>query len=106
PAHLHLRRRGRAISETARWRVRPALEDVRYVNVLAGEVHRLENSRQQLSGASDERFALLVLVHTGCFADEHQIRVRISYAENCLRARAGEMRAFRANADTFPNRLK
>src|SRR4030095_8753471 len=87
-----------------RWRVRPALQDICDINIFACERHLLENFRQQLSGASDEWFALLVLVHARRFANEHQIRVRIAHAKNGLRSRAGEMRAFRASADAFANR--
>jgi hypothetical protein len=57
-----------------------------------------------LSGASDERFPLLILIYTGRFTDEHQIGIRISDAKHCLRPRAGEMRTFRASANAFPNR--
>jgi hypothetical protein len=56
-----------------------------------------------LSGASDERFPLLILICTGCFTDEHQIGVRISDAEHRLRPRAGEMRTFRASGNAFAN---
>src|SRR5262249_10851974 len=103
-ASLHLLRCGYAISKSAWHRVWSAFENIGDVNVFAGEVHRLENFGQQLSGASDKWFALFILIHAGRFADEHQVGVRISYAENGLRARAGEMRAFRASANPFPNR--
>jgi hypothetical protein len=57
-----------------------------------------------LSGASDERFPLLILISTGRFTDEHQIGIRISDAEHCLRPRAGEMRTFRASGNPFADR--
>jgi hypothetical protein len=57
-----------------------------------------------LSGASDERFPLLIFVCTGRFTDEHQVGVRISDAEHGLRPRAGEMRTFCASANAFANR--
>jgi hypothetical protein len=57
-----------------------------------------------LSGASDERFPLLIFIRTGRFTNEHQIGVRISDAEDGLRPGAGEMRAFRASANAFANR--
>jgi hypothetical protein len=101
---LHLFRRGWAIPKTACRHIRTALEDICNVNIFAREVHRLQNSRQQLSGASDERFPLLILICTGRFTDEHQIRVRISDTEYCLRPRAGEMRTFRASANLSANR--
>jgi hypothetical protein len=56
-----------------------------------------------LSRASDERFALLILICTGSFAYEHQISVWVSDAEHCLRPRAGEMRTFRASTNAFAN---
>src|SRR5215831_12748481 len=102
-AGLHFNRRRRPVPKTARGCVRPAFEDVRDVNVFSHEIHRLNNSRQQLSGASHEWFALLIFVHTGRFTDEHQIGVGISYAEYCLRARASEMLTFRARTDPFAN---
>jgi hypothetical protein len=57
-----------------------------------------------LSGASDERFTLLILICTGRFTDEHQISIRISDAKHCLRPRAGEVCTFRASANAFANR--
>jgi hypothetical protein len=57
-----------------------------------------------LSGASDERFPLLILICTGRFTNEHQIGVRISDTEHGLRPRAGEMRTFRASSNAFANR--
>jgi hypothetical protein len=56
-----------------------------------------------LSGTSDERFALLILICTGRFADEHQIGVWISDAEHRLRPRAGEMRTFLASPNALAN---
>src|SRR5206468_12753740 len=106
PAGLHLRRRRCSIAESSRWRIRPAFQDVCDVNVFAREIHRLQNSRQQLPGAPDEWFSLLVFFHTGRFTDEHQIGIRISDAEHCLRAGAGEMRTFRASANAFTNWLE
>src|SRR5207244_8919905 len=103
-ARLHFSRRRRPISKTARRCVRPAFEDVRDINIFSREIHRLNNSCQQLSGASDEWFALLIFVRTGCFTDEHQIGVGISYSEYCLRAAAGKMLTFRARADAVTNR--
>jgi hypothetical protein len=57
-----------------------------------------------LPGASNERFPLLILICTGRLTDEHQVGIRISDTEHGLCPRAGEMRTFCANADTFANR--
>src|SRR6266404_4606176 len=103
-ARLHFSRGGRPVPKTARRCIRPAFEDVRDVNVFSREIHRLNNFCQQLSGASDEWFALLIFVNTGRFTDEHQIGVGISYPEYCLGPGAGEMLTFRAGADALANR--
>ena len=52
---------------------RPALDHVRDVDVAALEADRLDDLRQQLTGAADERLALQVFVRAGRFADEHQL---------------------------------
>jgi hypothetical protein len=57
-----------------------------------------------LPGAPDKWLALFILIHTGRFADEHQLRVRISDAEDGLCSRAGQMRALCATAHAFANR--
>src|SRR5439155_23191124 len=98
---LHLHRRGYAISKSARWRIWPALQDIGDIDVFAREVHRLENFRQQLSCTADEWFTLFIFIHAGRFADKHQVRIRTSYAENGLCARAGEMCALCASANAF-----
>jgi hypothetical protein len=59
-----------------------------------------------LSGASDERFPLLIFICTRGFTNEHQIGVRISDTEYRLRPGAGEMLTFRANANALPNRAE
>jgi hypothetical protein len=59
-----------------------------------------------LSGASDERFPLLIFICTGRFTNEHQIGVRISDTEYGLRPGAGEMLTFRASANAFTNRCE
>jgi hypothetical protein len=46
---------------------------------------------------------LLIFICTGRLTDEHQIGVRISDTEHCLRPRGGEMRTFRASAHAFAN---
>ena len=105
-ASLHLRRGRWAVAKTARRCVRSTLKNVRDINVFACEIHRFQNFRKQLSGAPHERFAQLVFVRAWRFTDEHQVGVRISYTENSLRARAGEVSAFRANANALADRLE
>ena len=53
---------------------------------LAGEADLLEQLVQQLPGAADERQTLLVLVHAGRLADEHQVGVRVARSEHHLGA--------------------
>src|SRR6266568_3593550 len=101
PACLHFERRRWPVAKRTSWRVRTAFQDIGNINFLANEAHRLDNSCEQLTCATDKWFALPVLVHTGCFTDKHQFRIRIPDAEDCLRPRTGEMRAFCANTDAF-----
>ena len=105
-AGLHLQRRRRPISKRSGRRVRPAFQDVRDVNVGPREAHRLDNFREQLTGASHERLALRVLIRARRFADEHQVGIGIADAENSLCSRAGEMRTFCANAHTRINQCQ
>ena len=84
-ARLHFERRGRPVAEVAGRCIGPAFQNIGNVNFLAAEAHCLYDSREQLAGASDKWFALFILVDTGCFANEHQLRVRVSYAEDRLR---------------------
>src|SRR5207247_4090451 len=103
PACLHFERRRWPVAKRTSWRVRTAFQDIGNINFLANEAHRLDNSREQLTCATDKWFALPVLVHTGCFTDKHQFRVRIPDTENGLRPRTGEMRTFHADTDTLAN---
>ena len=64
---------------------RPALEDVRDVDVAARHPDLREQLLEQLPGLADERQALLVLVEARRLADEHQVGVRIAGAEHDLR---------------------
>ena len=64
---------------------RAALQDVRYVDVLAPKADSGEQLLQQLPGLADERHALLVLVEARRLADEHQVGVRMARAEDDLR---------------------
>jgi hypothetical protein len=43
--------------------------------------HRLDDFGQQLARLSNERFALLVFICSGGFADKHKLRVDAAYAE-------------------------
>jgi hypothetical protein len=61
---------------------RPRLEHVRDEDVLARQADLLEQLVEQLAGAADERQALLVLVHAGRLADEHQVRVGVARPEH------------------------
>src|SRR6266550_7000118 len=61
-----------------------ALDDVCDVDLLAFQSHRLDHVVEQLPGTAYEGFALLIFVSAGSFADEHQFRLRISYAKNDL----------------------
>src|SRR5688572_16798079 len=65
---------------------RPAFDHVGDVDLLASQADRLDDLRQQLPGAADERLAALVFFFAGRFAHEHQPRLRIANAENDLRA--------------------
>ena len=76
----HSSRSGRAVARRA------ALDDVGDVNVGPLQAHRLDHLVQQLPGAADEGFALLVFVGAGAFADEHQLSARVADAEHDLLA--------------------
>ena len=60
-------------------------EDVRDIDILTAELDRFEDVGEQLSGFPNERFALLVLVVAWGFADEHQIGIGVSDAEDQVR---------------------
>src|SRR6185503_173281 len=78
---------------------RPALDHVGDVDVVARQADRLDDFRQQLPGAADERNALDVLVAARRLADEHQVGVRVADAEHDLRASERVQLAARAVAD-------
>ena len=65
---------------------RPALDDVRNVDVIARETCRGEEVVQELAGCSDERFPFLIFIETRRFPDEHDTGVRIPDAEHNLTA--------------------
>src|SRR5690348_18387884 len=75
PARLHFCQRWSAVSKTSGRHIWPALQDIGNVYFAAIEVHRLDNFRQQLAGASDKRFTLLVFIRSWRFTDEHQVVV-------------------------------
>ena len=65
---------------------------------------RLDDLRQQLPGAADERDPLHVLVGARRFADEHQIGGRVADAEHDLLAAQPMQLAARAVADLVADR--
>jgi hypothetical protein len=70
-----------------------AFQNIRDVDLFAGEFHGGEHFREKFSGKSDERFSLFVFIGTGSFADEHESSFRIANTENDLRAGFSEMGA-------------
>src|SRR4029077_3662457 len=48
-----------------------------------------------------EWFTARILIHARCFADEHQLGIRITDSENGLGAAAREVRTLRAQADAI-----
>src|SRR5947199_10862383 len=66
-AVLHLLRRWWSISRRASWHVGSRLEDVRDVNLVATEAHRLDDLRQQLTRATNERLALSIFIRARRF---------------------------------------
>ena len=85
---------------------RPALDDVRDVDFFAPQAHGFDHVVEQLSGAADERFALLVFVGARRFADEHQLGMRIAHAEDNLLAPLLGQAAAGAVADIFADSAK
>jgi hypothetical protein len=75
---------------------RPRLEHVGDEDVVAREPDLLQELVEELSGAADEREALLVLVHPGRLTDEHEVGVGIARAEDDLGPRLRQ-RAARAD---------
>src|SRR5438552_1830729 len=73
---------------------RPALDDVRDVDVVSVEPHSLgDDLGQELAGAPDEGLALQVLVAARRLAHEHEARARVADAEHEVRAVRGELAA-------------
>ena len=79
------------------WMRRPAglplevLDDVRDVGELAVDARLLERPVEQLAGGADERPAGEILLVAGLLADEHQLGLGPSLAEDGLRAAAPEV---------------
>ena len=80
----------------ARW---SALQDVQNVHLVAPQRAGFDDLVQQLAGATDERFALLVFIGPGGFAEEHESRRRVSHAKYSLRAGGGQFVATLALSD-------
>ena len=71
----------------------PTFQNIRDVDLFAAEFHSGEHFGEKLSGESDERFTLFILIGTGSFPDEHEAGLRIANTENDLRAGFGQMGA-------------
>jgi hypothetical protein len=64
---------------------------------LPGKSHRLNNSRKQLSGSSNERFSLQIFVGARRLSDKHEFSVRIADAKNDLMPKRDQMRTLAAS---------
>lgn len=71
----------------------PTFQNIRDVDLFAGEFHGGEHFGEKFSGETDEGFTLFVLIGTWSFPDEHESGFRIANTENDLRAGFGQMRA-------------
>src|SRR3954469_9496184 len=69
---------------------RPALQDVRNVDVLPLEPDRAQHLLEQFPGGADERARLLVLVVAGRLADEHDPGIRRPLARHGARPAAAK----------------
>ena len=78
---------GLAVAGGLAGRVGPAFQNVRDVDVRARKSGGLDDFREQLSGATDERLALFVFVRARRFTDEHQLRVNAPDTEYDIFAR-------------------
>ena len=72
---------------------RTALDDVRDVYPRAVKVDHLQHIVEQLSGGTDKRLALQILVFARCLAYEHHARMRVAHAEHRLRAAVAQRAA-------------
>jgi hypothetical protein len=71
----------------------PALKNIPNINRIAGQPHGLDDLGQQLARLPNERFALLILIGTRRFPNEHQLRIQAAYAKYDIPARRGQVRA-------------
>lgn len=65
-----------------------AFNDIGDVDVLALHANRLDNSRQQLTGPSNERLPLEIFIPPRRLADKHQLRMRIADTKDDMRSAA------------------
>jgi hypothetical protein len=77
---------------------RAALDHIGNVYFAAVKPYHLEHIVQQLAGSADKGFALKILLLTGTFTDEHDLRVRVPNAENDIRASLPKRAFFAAQA--------
>src|SRR5262245_56876547 len=83
---------------------RPALDDVRDVDILASEADRFDDLGEQLTGTADERLTLNVFVAARRLAGEHQVGLWMSDAEHDLPPAERMQLAPCAIADVAPYR--
>ena len=86
PEQVRLAGRDLALERVAVLR-RPALEDVREVDLVRVEADAREQPLEQLTRLAREREPALILVVAGRLADEHQLRIGVAGAEDDLRPR-------------------
>src|SRR5207237_10109016 len=79
---------------------RSTLHHVGDVHIFAAYPHSSDHVVEQLPGAADEGFALLIFIGAWSLADKHDFRSRIPYAENYVLASAAQAAAS-AIADVF-----
>ena len=96
-ARLHFLGGRLAVARALAGCVRTAFEDVRDIDRVAPETHRLNDFRQELPGSADKRFALLIFVGARRLAHKHQRRIYRANSEHDILARRGQVRAFPAH---------
>src|SRR5690349_10050240 len=101
-ASLHFLRCRGTIPVRLPRRVRTTLQNVTNINLLSFEPHRLNDLREQLSSATDERFTLDIFVRAWSLADEHELRVNTSDTEHHILPRTHQRRTFLANQRPRP----
>ena len=70
-----------------------AFEDVRDVDLFAGEFHGGEHFREKIACSTDERFALFVFIGPGSFSDKHEAGLGVAHSKDDLGTRFREVRA-------------